>query len=77
MTSLNPIHLQKYILHRRGDNRNMLSIYTQKHDLMFKLNGDRSRLQENFDLSSEEVQEITDKVNSLRIQKILSPYGCL
>jgi phosphoglycerol transferase MdoB-like AlkP superfamily enzyme len=57
----------KYIAHRRGDNRNIISVFSGEKDYLVMLNGDNSRLitDEHVDKKTQEL--IIKKINAVRI----------
>ncbi|TRX00515.1 LTA synthase family protein [Candidatus Methylobacter oryzae] len=60
----------KYIAHRRGDNRDIVSIFTENEDFLVKLDGDSTRLSGNEPAEPSIRQMLIDKVNALRIARV-------
>lgn len=60
----------KYIAHRRGDNRDIISIFTENEDFPVKLDGDDTRLAGNEPAEPSIRQMLIDKVNALRITRV-------
>lgn len=68
--SIPPIH-PKWIIHRRGDLRNKVSVFTQAHDYLIELNGDQTRdisLPPNEHDQLNEAPNIIEHINWLRIK---------
>lgn len=58
----------KYIAHRRGDNRDIISIFTEHEDFLVKLDGDDTRL--TGDGPTDQTRQLlVDKINALRIAR--------
>jgi hypothetical protein len=62
----------KYIVHRRGDNRDIISIFSENEDFPVKLDGDDTHLTGNEPAELSIRQMLTDKVNALRIARVRS-----
>jgi len=60
----------KYIAHRRGDNRDIISIFTENEDFLIKLDGDNTRVAGNEAAEPSIKQMLVDKVNALRIARV-------
>lgn len=60
----------KYIAHRRGDNRDIISIFAENEDFLVKLDGDNTRVAGNEPAEPSIRQMLIDKVNALRITRI-------
>jgi lipoteichoic acid synthase len=60
----------KYIAHRRGDNRDIISIFAEKEDFLVKLDGDNTRVAGNEPAEPSMRQMLIDKVNALRITRV-------
>ncbi|NOQ14330.1 MAG: sulfatase-like hydrolase/transferase [Methyloprofundus sp.] len=56
----------QYIAHRRGDNRNIISVFSENKDYSIKLDGDNTRLTTN-DTDIEIQELIIKKINAIRI----------
>ncbi len=63
----------KYIIYRRGDNRDLISIFTEKEDFWVKKNGDDTRLFGNQPADPLTGERFVKKVNALRIARIQKP----
>lgn len=59
----------KYIAHRRGDNRDIISIFTENEDFLVKLDGDNTRLAGNEGVELSIRQMLVNKINALRIAR--------
>lgn len=59
----------KYILHRRGDNRDMVSVFTDSADYFVKLDGDQTRVVGKQPLAPNSRQLLVDKINALRLTR--------
>lgn len=59
----------RFIAHRRGDNRDMVSVFTEKSDYLIKLDGDRTRLAEGTATDVTLSLKLIDKINALRISR--------
>jgi phosphoglycerol transferase MdoB-like AlkP superfamily enzyme len=58
----------KYVIHRRGDNRNIVSVFNQSNDYSVYLSGDDSYVKnEKGSVDSKTAQYILNRINSLRI----------
>ncbi len=57
----------KYIAHRRGDNRDLVSIFTESDDFLVKLDGDDTRLMGGEPVDQTLRQMLADKINATRI----------
>ncbi|MEQ1528326.1 MAG: LTA synthase family protein, partial [Methylococcales bacterium] len=57
----------RYVVHRRGDNRTLVSVFTESAEYLLKLDGDRTRLIGNPAVDKAEQQSLLDKINALRI----------
>lgn len=62
----------KYIAHRRGDNRDIISIFSENEDFLVKLDGDNTRVAGNESAEPSITQMLIDKVNALRIARVKS-----
>jgi phosphoglycerol transferase MdoB-like AlkP superfamily enzyme len=58
----------KYIAHRRGDNRDIISIFTENEDFLVKLDGDDTRLVGNWPVDQATRQILVNKINALRVK---------
>jgi hypothetical protein len=58
----------KYILHRRGDRRNRLSIFVGDKDVVVKLAGDKTRVVKAGATLHSEQQAILSKIHSVRLR---------
>ncbi len=58
----------KYILHRRGDRRNRLSVFVGDKDVVVKLAGDKTRVVKASDTLHSEQQAILNKIHSVRLR---------
>ena len=59
----------KFIAHRRGDNRNIISVFSDDVDYTVMLDGDQTRIT-NLDRESNKVEDIIlNKINSVRLEK--------
>lgn len=59
----------KYIAHRRGDNRDMISIFTENDDFLLKLDGDNTRMISQHPADPSIRQLLVEKINALRITR--------
>lgn len=59
----------KYIAHRRGDNRDIISIFTENEDFLVKLDGDNTRFAGSKAKDQAAKQEFIDKINALRLER--------
>lgn len=59
----------KYIVHRRGDNRDLVSVFTESGDFRIKLDGDRTRLSGGSPAEPAEKEMLVKKINALRIAR--------
>ncbi|QSB00337.1 LTA synthase family protein [Methylomonas sp. EFPC1] len=59
----------KYIIHRRGDNRDMVSIFAENEEYLVKLDGDNTRVNSKLPAEQTVRQLLVDKVNALRIAR--------
>ncbi len=59
----------EYIVHRRGDNRDMVSVFTEPGDFLIKLDGDRTRLAGPVPAEASIGQGMVAKINALRIAR--------
>ncbi len=59
----------KYIAHRRGDNRDIISIFTETEDFPVKLDGDNTRLAGDRPDDQTMRQILVNKINALRIAR--------
>ena len=59
-----------YIAHRRGDNRDIISIFTSEQDYRVKLDGDNTKIVEGTPSSDEIRSEIINRINLERIPPI-------
>jgi len=55
-----------YIAHRRGDNRNIISVFTDKADYLVSLNGDETAIDNSHD-HPPVAKQVLDKINAIRI----------
>lgn len=62
-------HAPRYILHRRGDNRDQVSVFTPESDFLIKLDGDATHILNQGQLDASSAQSILAKINSLRIAR--------
>jgi len=60
----------KFIAHRRGDNRNMISVFVNDVDVSVVLDGDNTRIVGSPNLDYQSKKEIIDKINHERITKM-------
>ncbi|MDU9047978.1 MAG: LTA synthase family protein [Candidatus Electrothrix sp. Rat3] len=56
-----------YIIHKRGDNRNLVSIFSDDEPYVFLMNGDDSRITTDAPVDKEKRELIERKINSIRI----------
>jgi len=66
-----PLHSPRYIVHRRGDRRDMLSAYVGDEDLGIKLDGDNTHVTEG--RSVEGADAVVDYINRMRIRAAQQP----
>jgi len=59
----------KYIVHRRGDNRHIISIFSETENSLFMLNGDYSSITTEAPVDEAIRELITRKLNALRIPR--------
>jgi hypothetical protein len=59
----------KYIAHRRGDNRDIISVFTENDDFQVKLDGDNTRLSGDQAADQTTRQMLINKINALRIAR--------
>lgn len=59
----------KYIAHRRGDNRDMVSVFAENDEFLLKLDGDQTRLIGKQPADQDTRQLLVDKINALRIAR--------
>ncbi len=59
----------RYIFHRRGDNRDMVSVFSDNEDFLIKLDGDETRVVSKLPLERAGRQLMVDKLNALRIDR--------
>jgi lipoteichoic acid synthase len=59
----------KYIAHRRGDYRDVISIFTDNQDYLVKLDGDNTRVIDNDAVSDAVEQELLNRVNAARVME--------
>lgn len=59
----------KYIAHRRGDNRDIISIFSESEDFPVKLDGDNTRLVGDWPEDQTMRQILVNKINALRIAR--------
>jgi phosphoglycerol transferase MdoB-like AlkP superfamily enzyme len=59
----------KYIAHRRGDNRDIISVFTENEDFLVKLDGDSTRLAGDWPADQTIRQMLVSKINALRIAR--------
>lgn len=64
-----PINSPRFIAHRRGDERGMVSIFTPNNSFNLKLNGDDTKI-----LKEEQNIEILNKINLTRIERSYKKY---
>ena len=64
------IKTPRYIAHRRGDNRDIISIFTSEQDYRVKLDGDNTKIVEGTPPSDEIRNEIINRINWERISPI-------
>lgn len=57
----------KYIAHRRGDNRNIISIFSHGKEYSVLLDGDNTRITSDENLDKETNRAIIDKINGVRL----------
>jgi lipoteichoic acid synthase len=62
----------KYITHRRGDNRDIISVFTENEDFRIKMDGDDTRLIGDLPEYQSVRQILVNKINSLRIDRYLA-----
>jgi hypothetical protein len=58
-----------YISHRRGDNRDMVSVFAENDEFLLKLDGDNTRLIGKQPADQAARQLLVDKINALRIAR--------
>ncbi|MGZ5028075.1 MAG: LTA synthase family protein [Methylobacter sp.] len=59
----------KYIAHRRGDNRDIVSIFTENDDFLVKLDGDNTRLADDRPEDQTTREMLVNKINAVRIAR--------
>ncbi|MGZ5027776.1 MAG: LTA synthase family protein [Methylobacter sp.] len=59
----------KYIAHRRGDNRDIVSIFTENDDFLVKLDGDNTRLAGDRPADQTTREMLVGKINAVRIAR--------
>jgi phosphoglycerol transferase MdoB-like AlkP superfamily enzyme len=59
----------KYIIHRRGDNRDRVSVFGKNEDFLIKLDGDNTRVISKLPAEQSVRQLLVDKINALRIAR--------
>lgn len=59
----------KYIAHRRGDNRDIISVFTENKDYLIKLDGDNTQLIGNGPEDQSAQNTLVNKINALRISR--------
>ncbi len=59
----------EYIAHRRGDNRDIISVFTENEDAQIKLDGDDTRLIGNWPGDQARQKILVNKINALRIAR--------
>ncbi|MDX8129831.1 LTA synthase family protein [Methylomonas sp. OY6] len=59
----------KYIIHRRGDNRDMVSVFAENQEYLVKLDGDNTRVNSKLPAEQTVRQLLVEKVNALRIAR--------
>ncbi|WP_020485113.1 LTA synthase family protein [Methylomonas sp. MK1] len=59
----------KYIIHRRGDNRDMVSVFGENDEFLVKLDGDNTRVISKLPAAQTIRQLLVDKINALRIAR--------
>jgi len=57
----------QYIAHRRGDNRDIISVFSGQHNVRIKLDGDKTKVVGQNALSDKINQRLVDKINATRI----------
>ncbi len=57
----------KYIAHRRGDHRDIISVFTQDRDYLIKLDGDDTRLIKDDSVEEDLKEELVGQVNAARV----------
>ncbi len=62
-------HSPKFIVHRRGDNRDKVSVFSQDAAAQIKLDGDATRVVSDYPEDPSIRQLIIDKINTLRITR--------
>lgn len=62
-------HAADFILHRRGDNRDKVSVFTEDTDYLLKLDGDDTRLVSSQPDDAARRAWLVDKLNALRIAR--------
>lgn len=60
----------QYILHRRGDNRDLVSVFSGTEAYQVKLAGDQTRVISQQVASAAQRQQLVDKINALRIARM-------
>jgi lipoteichoic acid synthase len=58
-----------YIVHRRGDNRDIISVFSGENDFLIKLDGDETRLIKSDVIERGTQEKLVNKVNSARIKQ--------
>lgn len=59
----------KYIAHRRGDNRDIISVFSTKNSYLIKLDGDKTRITSDNNLDKIISDNLVNKINFSRIHK--------
>lgn len=59
----------QFIAHRRGDNRDMVSVFSADDEYLIKLDGDNTRLANSTSTNADSDKMIIDKINALRIAR--------
>lgn len=60
----------QYILHRRGDNRDIISVFAEHDDYQVKLDGDQTRVIGQQVVTTDLQRILLEKINTLRINRI-------
>lgn len=60
----------KFIVHRRGDNRDKVSVFTQDSDYLIKLNGDHTDVVSREPTEQTVRQSVVDRINALRLARV-------
>ena len=59
------IKAPKYIFHRRGDQRGIISVFSKTNDFNVKLNGNKTRV-----INNKSNNEVINRINYIRIQRL-------